>query len=217
MTMVKDGGGGTFVPAPVGTHRAICVQIIELGVLPQANAQISETFKVMLGWELCDVTIEAQDDSGMAVARRQIVSKEYTLSIGDKANLGKDLVSWRGRAFTAEEKKGFQLETIIGQPALLSIQHKVSGAGKTYAKVAAVMGPQKAERANYPQPVTELLHYEVEQFTGGNWDKLPEWIQSKIGTSEEYLCKARNSPDPANHDAPIQGDTAPPADDDVPF
>jgi hypothetical protein len=40
--------------------------------------------------------------------------KNYTLSWSEKANLRLDLQSWRGKPFTQEEMRRFDLETILG-------------------------------------------------------------------------------------------------------
>jgi hypothetical protein len=50
-----------------------------------------------------------------------MVSKFYTLSLGDKANLRKDLENWRGKAFSAEELDGFDVQALIGANCMLNI------------------------------------------------------------------------------------------------
>jgi hypothetical protein len=49
------------------------------------------------------------------------VGKWYTASIGEKANLRKDLVNWRGREFTDDELKGFDVKKLLGVPCMLSL------------------------------------------------------------------------------------------------
>jgi hypothetical protein len=64
-------------------------------------------------------------------------SKKYTASLNEKATLRHDLESWRGRAFTQEELKGFDLEKVIGVNAQVMVMHNTKD-GKTYANVATV-------------------------------------------------------------------------------
>ena len=59
-----------------------------------------------------------------------------------KSSLVKDLISWRGRAFTDEELKSFELDNIIGAPCQLSIIHNVKD-DKTYANVDAIVPAHK--------------------------------------------------------------------------
>jgi hypothetical protein len=113
-----------------GTHVARCYGIIDLGT------QYSDKFgrwanKIMFQFELpADLTEDG---------RPSIISKKYTLSLNDKANLRKDLESRLGRPVTAtEERDGFALDSMMGAACLLSILHG-GNAEKAYAYVAGVM------------------------------------------------------------------------------
>jgi hypothetical protein len=56
------------------------------------------------------------------------VSKFYTLSLNEKANLRKDLESWRGKAFSdAEIENGFDIEKLIGANCYLNIAQNDKG------------------------------------------------------------------------------------------
>jgi hypothetical protein len=63
------------------------------------------------------------------------VSKFYTASLGEKANLRADLKNWRGRDFTDEELAGFEAKNILGKPCMLSVVETESE-GKTYSNIA---------------------------------------------------------------------------------
>lgn len=124
------GSGTTFTPAPAGVHQAICVDVIDKGILEVTYAgKVKKQHKISLAWEID----EARDDG-----KRFIVYKRYTLSLNEKATLRKDLESWRGRVFTRDEEMGFDVETVIGVNCLLNIQHNAVG-DRTYANVVAVM------------------------------------------------------------------------------
>ena len=73
--------------------------------------------------------------------RHRVWSNYMTPSLHEKANLRKFLESVLGRALTAEELKGVDLETFIGLPVHVVVvqQHKD---GETYANIAAIQ-PQK--------------------------------------------------------------------------
>jgi hypothetical protein len=64
----------------------------------------SEAFKIVLLFELCNETIE-RDGKTAPIS----INKEYTLSLGKKSVLRKHLETWRGRPFTDEELKGFEV------------------------------------------------------------------------------------------------------------
>jgi hypothetical protein len=73
-----------------------------------------------------------------------MVSKRYTRSMHEKAILRKDLAAWRGRDFTADELKGFDLSMIIGKNCLLNlVENKSEATGKTYTNIAGITPPIK--------------------------------------------------------------------------
>ncbi len=111
MGVVAKDSGGDFEPIPVGLHRALCINVFDVGYQPgfQNNPP---AHKVVVLWE-----IEPLNSKG----KHFTVTKIYTLSIGDKSNLGADLTSWRGKPFTEEEKDGFDLDKIKGKACQLNL------------------------------------------------------------------------------------------------
>lgn len=151
-----------FAPAPAGVHQAVCVDVVDMGVLEvKWGGEVKKQHKVRLVWQI---------DEAMESGDRYIVQKRYTLSLHEKSNLRKELESWRGRAFTPDELKGFDLEKLIGINCFLNVVQTEKD-GTTYANVASVMPLKKgmakmdAEKytrvkdrdINSQQPVTEML------------------------------------------------------------
>ena len=105
--------------------------------------------KVVVAWEL-DQRIENPESEYNG--KRFVQSKRYTMSLHEKSSLRKDLESWRGRAFTAEELQGFDLEKLIGACCLMSIVHAEKD-GKTYANLSAIMAlPKGTEKLAVETP-----------------------------------------------------------------
>jgi hypothetical protein len=130
----SSGDGKTFDPAPIGVHQAVCVDVVDLGVLETNwQGQVKKQHKINVAWQIN----EDRDDG-----KPFLVFKRYTLSLHEKAGLRKDLESWRGRAFTTEECAGFDVERLLGVNCLLNITHRVVE-GKTYANVNSVMPTMK--------------------------------------------------------------------------
>lgn len=180
MPIAKESGGN-FTPAPPGTHLARCFAVISLGT--QHSEIYADAFKIMLMWELPHerVTYEGQE-------RPMTISKEYTLSLSKKAKLRADLESWRGKGFTEEELKGFDVSKIIGQPCLLSVIHKTSGKGSTYAAIASVAKLTKGQEC--PSAFHKNVSYEVEHGKNKEFESLPEWVRKKIEVCEEWTNPA---------------------------
>ncbi len=136
MAIVATAGDGkTFAPAPAGVHQGVCVDVVDMGVLEVTwKGEVKRQHKVRLAWQID----EARPEDG----ERFLVQKRYTLSLHEKANLRKELESWRGRAFTEDELKGFDLEKLLGVNCFVNIVHATKD-GKTYANIASIMPLKK--------------------------------------------------------------------------
>lgn len=122
--------GSSFTPCPPGVHQAVCVDVIDHGNVEVSwQGQTKVQHKISIVWQVEEL---------MEDHKPYQVRKRYTLTLSDKGNLRKDLESWRGRAFTAEELRGFDVERLIGINCLLNVTHNTNG-DKTYANVTAVM------------------------------------------------------------------------------
>jgi hypothetical protein len=205
MPIAKETGGN-FTPAPQGTHVARCISCISLGTQPANNPQFTDTWKIMLGWEIPGETFQIQ---GTGERKPMTLNKEYSLSLGKKANLRRDLEGWRGRQFTAEELAGFEVSKVIGVPCLISVVHKTSGKGTTYAAIASISALPKGTIC--PPQVHPPTIYEIEQGKDKVFATLPEFVRKKIEQCEEWTNPAidRETPGP-------DGQPAAP-EDDVPF
>ena len=126
----KGESSGNFEPAPAGVHQAVCVDVVDLGVLDVSwQGQTKRQHKVNIAWQIN----EDRDDG-----KPFLVFKRYTLSLHEKSGLRKDLESWRGRKFTRDEEMGFDVEAVIGANCLLNITHNRVG-DRTYANVVSIM------------------------------------------------------------------------------
>ena len=98
-------------PMPEGMYEAVCTMLIDMGV--QNNPRFgTSSRKIRLVWEVLGQTVKIGDQE----YPRQI-SKEFTNSLSDKSNLRKALQSWRGKSFTPQELKGFDLRKVLGAGA----------------------------------------------------------------------------------------------------
>ena len=89
MTIIAKSAETSYPKVPIGVHKARCVKVIDLGTQKQEyGGEISWKRQILVIWELPE---ELNNDQPMTI------SKFYTLSLHEKANLGMDLTSWRGR------------------------------------------------------------------------------------------------------------------------
>lgn len=174
-------GKGNFTPVKPGTYLAKCYSMVVLGTIEgeyKGVPNIAE--KVQISWELPEERREFREGEG---EKPYTISKEYTLSLGEKSNLRRDLKSWRGRDFTQEELAKFNIAKLVGVNCMLSISNEEKN-GKTYAKITAI-GPPMKGMTDYKQFNPSFI------LTYQNWDwdafkSLPEWLRKKMETSDEY-------------------------------
>jgi hypothetical protein len=203
-----NGGGGDFTPVPEGTHFAVCDMVVDLG--KQKTTYMGDTTikpQVYIRWQIPAERTEWTDGDGVKHEGPMVIGKTYTASLGEKANLRKDLQAWRGKAFTDEELDKFDISKLLGAPATITVTHKPKESGGVYANVASVGGLPKGMAK--PQPEGDPLIYGDED--QASYDRLPKWLKEKVDSQVRNL-------DPGPHD---ERNPPPPEyadlDDDVPF
>lgn len=177
--IASDKGNGThFEIIPEDTYTAICCEVIDLGL------QRNETYdkvqpKVLIGWELPELQVEMNNGE----KKPRIYTKQYTNSLNERATLRKDLVAWRGKQFTEEEKRGFDVSKLLGVPCLLQIVHTKSG-DRTYANLGGITKlPKNMEK---PVPQMPQIRFDIDESPLSMIDEMPTWIQDIIKESIEY-------------------------------
>lgn len=186
----KKGEGFKRELIPAGNYVARCYKMIEIGTVP--TEYLGETkmlHKVRIGWELPTELKVFNPEKGELPC---VIDKEYTLSLGEKANLRKDLQSWRGKAFTEAEAEAFDITKLLGVPCMLNIIH-VQGkkdATKTYQSIGSVSPMPKGLEC--PAQINPTFTFEFDNFSQEKFDSLPDFIKDTIKTSEEF--KALTNP-----------------------
>lgn len=187
--IASDSGGGDFRQVPQDIYTGRCFRLIDLGTQPKKfQGKITgKARKVMLSWELT-----GEDKIGNPIlmddGRNFSISKRYTLSLGAKAALRADLESWRGRAFTEEELKGFDLKKILGVYGLINVKHDA-----TYANVASISPIPKQMRAALPAGVNALQYFDVTEPDMALFETFSEKLKATISACEEWQKKDANT------------------------
>lgn len=207
--ILSDTGSTSFEQPPTGSHAARCIAIIDLGTQRttyEGEAQIKR--QVIVRWELPTELMTTGDFQGKPFT----VSKFYTASLHEKSGLRKDLASWRGRDFTAEELKGFDLKSVIGKACMLAVG--LSEKGK--AKVTSVMGLPKG--MNVPAQVNQSFHFSLDasEFKDEIFESLSKGFKEMVVASPEYqqIIRRRNNP---QHEPDSYDEGVPAGEDDIPF
>jgi len=197
MSLTLSAQSKSTETVPAGTFAARCYQIIDLGHQTTSfEGEVKVVPQVRITWELSEL---------MADGRPFSISREYTATFGPKGNLRKMLEAWRGRPFTSEELGGFSLENVLGKPCLIGVVHKPSKDGtKVYANVNSVMALPKGMEC--PDQVNPSVKFDINEFDKEVFEKLPEWLRTKILMSKEL----EDNGVPESHDEPVIDDQSVP-------
>lgn len=198
--VAKDSGESSFTPVPPGMHLARCYRIVDLGTQKsEYQGQTKHLHKVMLQFE-----VHGEDDTGKTLLTNKgepmTISKNYTLSLGEKASLRKDLQTWRGRDFTADELRGFELKNILGAWAMLSVAKSVGGNGKEYTNIMSI-NPVMAsvKKAGLPEGVNTLGLFYISSPDMDMLDTFSKGLKEKIQSSPEWQSRSSNGSSKPNN------------------
>lgn len=170
-------GGSSIAPLEAGTYPAICYGLVDIG-WQYNEAYKKSSPKIIIMWEIPGETITIDGEE-----KSRVISQTYTVSLNEKATLRKDLTSWRGKDFTDEELKAFDIRSILNVPCLLNIIHKESN-GRTYANISGIMKLPKGVKV--PRGTMEPVVFDLDTSDLDEIKDLPEWIQKKIQESDTY-------------------------------
>lgn len=174
-----------------GNHVGYCIKMIEIGTtLENVMGTEKHLHKVNLTFELPLVTKVFDEAKG---AQPLVVSKEFTLSMGEKANLRKMLESWRGSPFTEEQAKNFDITVLLGKPCMINLTHKASKKDPSikYDEISAITPVPKG--MTYPAQVNPSQELSYDKWDEKLFESLPDFIKGKMITTPEY--KAMRNPE----------------------
>ena len=217
MSFYVEDKGGNFERCPSGMHLARCYRIIDLGT--QKSEYMGQTkylHKVMLGWE-----IHGMNDDGTPIkmqdGRPFAIFKNYTLSWSEKANLRLDLQSWRGRPFSQEEMRKFDLKNVLGAWCMLNVIERPGQDNKIYTNVAGVTPvPAMIKQNGLPTAVNKNELFNIAEPDMEMFATFSDNLKAKISNSPEWqkLQGKAEAKAAAPAPAPAAGGFE---DDDIPF
>lgn len=161
-----------FEQAPAGSHSAICTRLIDLGTQQsEYKGQKKQLRKIMIGWELARKNKEGKPFQ---------LSKFYTLSLADKANLRADVESWRGKQFTDQECREYDFRVLLGQTCLLTVvlNEKNRANVKSVSPLPEEMSPAMAS--------SKPVYFSLQEYDENVFESLSDKIKDIIKQSPEW-------------------------------
>ena len=212
--IARDGGGeSSFTPVPPGMHLARCYRIVDLGTQKsEFQGQVKHLPKIMIQFE-----VHGEDDHGNPLVTNKgeplSISKSYTLSLAEKATLRKDLQTWRGRDFTSDELRGFELKNVLGVWAMLSVAKSMGNNGKEYTNIMSV-NPVLAtvKKAGLPEGHNTLGLFSIVDADMELFETFGKNLKEKIMSSPEWQAHQGKAKAPAKGGSGFDD-----MEDDIPF
>lgn len=186
--VASDAGGGNFKRVPAGAYIGRCYSLIDLGT-QLSSGQYGEKMqhKIRIGWELFG---EDEDGNPLTIEvdgkeMPMTISKSYTVSLHEKAGLRKDLAAWRGKDFTDDEAKAFDVSKLVGAYGMVNVTTSETN-GKTYSNVAGLTPLPGALRNAKPAPVHEPVVFDLDAPNMEVFATFHEKLQEAIKRSPEW-------------------------------
>lgn len=204
--IVRASEGGSFTPVPPGMHLARCYRIVDLGTQKtEYMGTVKYLPKVMLQFE-----VHSEDEDGNPLVTNKgepmTISKNYTVSLSEKASLRNDLQTWRGRDFTADELRGFELEKILGQWAMISVTKTTGNNGKEYTNIANINPvPSNIKKAGLPDGYNQAQMFTITNADMAMYETFSDGLRNKIASSPEWQSRTVMNNDTFQDD-PLDGD-----------
>lgn len=200
-----SGNGGNFKRVPAGVHIGRCYSLIDLGT-QTTNGQYGEKqqHKIRVAWELFGEDEDGQpltiDVDGKEMP--MTISKSYTVSLHEKAGLRKDLAAWRGRDFTEEEAKAFDVSKLIGAYCMVNVTTSENN-GKTYSNVAGLTPLPAALKNAKPAAVHPNVIFNLDEPDMKVFASFHEKLQEAIKSSPEWKSAAGSAGETWNEEEAI--------------
>lgn len=189
---------GEFLQVEPGTYVARCYSMIEFGTVEtEYLGEKKKSHQVNISWELPTELAVFHEDRG---PEPFVVSKTYTLSMHENAKLREHLESWRGKAYTDAEAKKVDISKLIGKPCQLTLVQEASkkDVKKKFINVKGISGLMKGYEC--PPQINPSRMLSFEDWNEDVFNTLPDWMQSKIKSSDEYKALQEPSAVQTNDD-----------------
>ena len=161
-----------------GIQDAWCAWAIDIGTHPSNFSDGKKQRKLILGFELPNEKAVFDVERG---EEPFLLSKIYTMSLGERSSLYRDLVAWQGKG--AIESLRHNLAALLGKPCLVNVLHKATKKNQLRATIISISPLPKATRI--PAQITPSVQYSIRDGMNDVFNGLPEWVKKLISASEE--------------------------------
>lgn len=160
-----------------GPDTAVCYQIVDLGTHEtEFKGQKKKRREIQFSFELPNQTHVFDEETG---EQPLAIFQTFTMSLAPQSKLRPFLEKWRNKAINDGDEVDFSV--FLGQSATINIAIEEAKSGKEYAKIVSIKPPKKKIKGMNSQVLFSLSEFSQDAF-----DALPEWMQNKIKSSQEW-------------------------------
>ena len=185
-------GGGKFELAPEGTHAARIYSLVDIGV---QKTNYGDKQQIIITWELVDTKMED--------GQPFVISRWYTLSLAEKANLRKDIKNMTGKGLSDEKARDFDLAKLLNLPCQIVVIHEEKD-GKDKAIMQAIIPPTKGQKVSDLSNQTVI--FDTDEIDQAVYDSLPDWQKERINLPAKSKAKGEELAEVIDDDDDIPWD-----------
>jgi hypothetical protein len=190
---------------PPGNYIARCYSMIHLGTAEdEIMGEKKRLNKVRVTWELPSETRVYDAEQG---PKPMVISKEYTLSMHEKANLRRDIESWTGKSLNDAQAADYDITSLLGKPCMINVIKRTNPRGDEYVVISSITSLPKG--LSCPDAVNRRFEWNFEDcYDERALEVFPDFIKDRIKKSEEYIELTKPAyellPPPDVDDSPVQ-------------
>jgi len=140
MAIIARQEKSNFTPTPKGLWPGVCCDVVDLGIVP---GEWGPKHKIQIKW-----LVEAKPPR--IDGKPYMVSKKYTLSLHEKANLRIMLETWGQKEMTPKQLEEFDVEGVVGTPCQIQVAEGIGDDGP-FSFPQVVLKANGAKRIEIPK------------------------------------------------------------------
>jgi hypothetical protein len=167
-------------------HIARCYRLIDMGTQPKMyqGQPKGEARKIRAVFELLG-------EDRMEDGKPFVMSKSWVLSMHEKSALRRDLESWRGKAFNAEEEAGFDVLKLLGQYCILNVTEEPGADGNMRTDIKGINPMMKGMVR--PEGVNPAVLFDADDPDMELFETFSDKLKETIRACREWRIKASGS------------------------
>lgn len=190
MPIIAENNYTPRPPLPPGMHIARCYFMVDMGDctenIPGKGTQIIH--KICIGFEFPQLQTMINNQPEIATLR-----KEFTLSMTKNSKLRPFVEGWRGRAYTDDEAKKFDVAKLVGHSCLINIINGTTKQGKSFDEIGAITPLMNGMQA--PPQINPTVLWEWDNPKQEMFSLIPKYIVNKMQNTTQWR-KLHGIPEP---------------------